>query len=114
MLGFGRWRRDAHDRTWGELGSAWMDGELGPAEAARFSAHAATCDACRARLRAYRQLGTGLDGLTQAVAAPPAYRIFEQVGAARGTLLGVRVPSRLALAASAAVLVAGGAASPPV
>jgi len=53
-----------------ELISAYIDGDLDPAERQTLLAHLAGCDECRATLDAYRQIGTQIRGLPPVV--PPA------------------------------------------
>jgi hypothetical protein len=57
--------------------SAWVDGELGPADAARIEAHVRECEPCRAALRAWRDAGRSLR--REDAAADPADRILAAV-----------------------------------
>ncbi len=104
-------RRPAHDRVWGPLASAYVDRELTGAAAEGFAAHLRTCDACAALVAEYRGLNAGLRRRlisAPAIAARPVFEAAERLGPHP-----VAVPRRLALA-SAAVLLVGGAATPPV
>lgn len=51
--------------------SAWVDGELGPADATRVEQHVAACDRCRERLRLVRDLVRAAAALPRDT-APPA------------------------------------------
>src|SRR5712692_2557247 len=109
------WRRKRdHERTWGETASAWLDSELAPADATRFREHADACSLCAARIDDYRRQGNLLTAAAGAVATPAAYRVFEHVSNAGSHPLPLRVPGRLALAASAVMVIGGGAATPQV
>ncbi|HEY7295322.1 MAG TPA: zf-HC2 domain-containing protein, partial [Dehalococcoidia bacterium] len=106
-------RRPAHDRAWGELASAFVDGELTGAAAERFGAHLRDCKLCAALVAEYRGINAGLR--RRLVSAPPvsAQVVFEAAERAGPRPVAPGLPRRLAFA-SAAVLLIGGAATPPV
>ncbi|MHB8576728.1 MAG: zf-HC2 domain-containing protein [Dehalococcoidia bacterium] len=114
MPRFRWWWMGAHERRWAELASALIDGELAGPDAARLRTHAAGCSECTARLVAYGAIDGRLHALTNTVPPPAAYAIFERAEGLPPTHTSPRVPGRLALAASAVLLVVGGASSPAV
>jgi anti-sigma factor RsiW len=87
---------------------AWLDAEASPEEAARASAHVATCDACRREAEALRRTGRLLEEV--AVHTPaPSIEFAARVAAAvpRGRLH--RMVPRIAVAAAVLVGAAAGA-----
>ena len=64
--------------------SAYLDGEIGPAEARALASHLDGCAACRGRLDAARRLVGGLRRLAPPVAPPPelAARVRARIAAA--------------------------------
>lgn len=106
-------RRPAHDRVWGPLASAYLDRELTGVEAERFDAHLRGCNACADLLASYRGVDAGLRRRLLSAPPVPARPLFEAAERLGPHPAPVAVPRRLALA-SAAVLLLGGAATPPV
>jgi anti-sigma factor RsiW len=70
--------------------SAYLDGEVGPAEEQRLAAHLAACVPCRRRLAAARQLVGGLRRLAQEAPPPElAALVRARVAAEAGDLAGM-------------------------
>ena len=62
----------------------WLDGELPPAEAAEFRAHAADCPHCAAEIAAYQRVFRSLGTIPLVEPAPElTERIFARVSPAR-------------------------------
>ncbi len=106
-------RRPAHDRVWGPLASAYLDHELTGAEAERFAAHLHECEACAALVAGYRGLDAGLKRRLLSAPAVPARPVFEAAERLGPRPAPSASPRRLVLASAAAMLI-GGAAMPPV
>ncbi|HLZ72575.1 MAG TPA: LpqB family beta-propeller domain-containing protein [Dehalococcoidia bacterium] len=105
--------RSAHDRGWGALASAYVDRELAGAEADAFAEHLRACGRCAALVAEYRSLDADLRRRLVSAPAVAARPIFERAERLGPRPVPVAAPRRLALA-SAAVLLVGGAATPPV
>lgn len=106
-------RRPAHDRVWGPLASAYVDRELTGAEAERFAAHLRECEFCAGVVSSYRGLDAGLKQRLLSAPIVPARPVFEAAERLGPRPVPAASPRRLALA-SAAVMLIGGAAMPPV
>ncbi len=106
-------RRPAHDRVWGPLASAYVDRELTGAEAERFAAHLRECEFCAGVVSSYRGLDAGLKQRLLSAPIVPARPVFEAAERLGPRPVPAASPRRLALASAAAMLI-GGAAMPPV
>lgn len=106
-------RRRAHDRDWAPLASAYVDRELTGPEAERFAGHLRECPSCAALVAGYRRLDAGVRQRLLAAPAVPSRPLFEAAERLGPHPAPVATPRRLALA-SAALLLIGGAATPPV
>ena len=70
------------DHEWSELAAPYALGALAPDERERFEAHLADCAACRADVRALREVAVLLADAAPATAPPPGLRDRVQIGRA--------------------------------
>lgn len=90
-----------------DMVDAYADGELAPGEAARFEAHMASCDGCRAAVESTRALKASLAAIPE-VAVPRSFRLTpamvtpHQPLRARAATPGFLVVARVGAAASVA------------
>ena len=62
------------DHEWSELAAPYALGALAPDERERFEAHLADCAACRAEVRALREVAVLLADAAPATTPPPGLR----------------------------------------